>query len=190
MMMTQSDLRTMIRTLQWRWLIIAYRIHSCIHQAIVYFLFFQKAKLIDRRGNRLNKGIFESLLSYCTRRDCKLALIVLEITAWLHHEEFPACKRMCLHYIVPYFELQERKKQKKLEIDCIMLVSSDSFVLLYVMTYLCYLVRSEFREEAKSVDRNDFRTIEHMLRHGYKQKKLLEMPGFTGSITVVGKSSS
>jgi hypothetical protein len=51
--------------------------------------------------------------------------------------------------------------------------------------YFVILVRSEFREEAKSVDRNDFRTIEHMLRYGHKQKKLLEMPGFTGAVTVV-----
>ncbi len=51
-------------------------------------------------------------------------------------------------------------------------------------------VRSEFREEANSVDRNDFRSIEHMLRHGYKKKKILEMPGFTGSVTVLGKVPS
>ncbi len=48
-----------------------------------------------------------------------------------------------------------------------------------------FIVRSEFREEAKKVDRNDFRTIEHMLRYGYKQKKILEMPGFTGTITLL-----
>jgi hypothetical protein len=41
-------------------------------------------------------------------------------------------------------------------------------------------VRSEFRDRSMSVSRSDFETIEHMVRQGYKQKKLLEMPGFSG----------
>ncbi|CAN0235189.1 unnamed protein product [Pylaiella littoralis] len=39
------------------------------------------------------------------------------------------------------------------------------------------LVRAEFREQAESVGRTDFRTIEHLLRVGNKKLKLLGMPG-------------
>ena len=39
-------------------------------------------------------------------------------------------------------------------------------------------VSFQFRLQAEKVDRKDFRAIEHYLRHGYKQKKLMEMPGF------------
>jgi hypothetical protein len=35
----------------------------------------------------------------------------------------------------------------------------------------------------------DFKTVEHLLRHGHKQKKLIEMPGFTSAATVVPASS-
>ena len=38
-------------------------------------------------------------------------------------------------------------------------------------------VRSEFRRQASKVSRKDFRTIEYKIRHGYKQIKLLQMPG-------------
>lgn len=38
-------------------------------------------------------------------------------------------------------------------------------------------VRSEFRKQASRVSRKDFRTIEYKIRHGYKQIKLLQMPG-------------
>lgn len=37
--------------------------------------------------------------------------------------------------------------------------------------------RNEFRKQASRVGRKDFRTIEHRIRHGYKQIKLLQMPG-------------
>ena len=37
--------------------------------------------------------------------------------------------------------------------------------------------RQEFRKQASQVSRKDFRTIEHKIRHGYKQIKLLQMPG-------------
>ncbi|CAM9809240.1 unnamed protein product [Discosporangium mesarthrocarpum] len=37
--------------------------------------------------------------------------------------------------------------------------------------------RSSFREQAYSVSRSDFQTIEHMLRYGHKKLKLLSMPG-------------
>lgn len=47
-----------------------------------------------------------------------------------------------------------------------------------------YLVSKEFRAKASSVARNDYRTIEHLLRYGYKQKKLIEMPGFTGATAI------
>jgi len=37
--------------------------------------------------------------------------------------------------------------------------------------------RSEFRRQASQVSRKDFRAIEYKIRHGYKQIKLLQMPG-------------
>ena len=37
--------------------------------------------------------------------------------------------------------------------------------------------RKEFRHQAHKVPRNDFRTIEHKIRNGYKQVKVLKMPG-------------
>lgn len=46
------------------------------------------------------------------------------------------------------------------------------------------IVMQEFRVKAASVTKTDFKTIEHLLRYGYKQKKLIEMPGFrTGGVT-------
>ena len=42
-------------------------------------------------------------------------------------------------------------------------------------------VASEFRRRAARVSRTDFASIEHYLRHGYKQKKLMEMPGFSAA---------
>ncbi|CAB1099860.1 unnamed protein product [Ectocarpus sp. CCAP 1310/34] len=49
------------------------------------------------------------------------------------------------------------------------------------------LVRAEFRAQAESVARTDFRTIEHLLRAGNKKLKLLKMPGVKAAagITVV-----
>jgi hypothetical protein len=46
--------------------------------------------------------------------------------------------------------------------------------------------RQEFRKQVALVKRNDFRTIEHKIRQGYKQLKLLQMPG----VKVVGRPSS
>mmetsp|Transcript_2411 Transcript_2411/g.6471 ORF Transcript_2411/g.6471 Transcript_2411/m.6471 type:complete len:109 (-) Transcript_2411:831-1157(-) len=37
--------------------------------------------------------------------------------------------------------------------------------------------RNEFRRQAAASSRKDFRGIEHKIRHGYKQIKLLQMPG-------------
>lgn len=37
--------------------------------------------------------------------------------------------------------------------------------------------RQEFRKQASLVKRTDFRSIEHKIRHGNKQVKLLRMPG-------------
>ena len=37
--------------------------------------------------------------------------------------------------------------------------------------------RSEFRKQVGLVRRNDFKTIEHKIRYGYKQVKLMKMPG-------------
>ena len=41
------------------------------------------------------------------------------------------------------------------------------------------VVRLQFREKALSLARNDFQQIEHWLRHGHKQIKLLEKTGLT-----------
>jgi hypothetical protein len=38
-------------------------------------------------------------------------------------------------------------------------------------------VSQEFRKQANSIRRKDFRTIEYKIRYGYKQIKLLQMPG-------------
>ena len=46
--------------------------------------------------------------------------------------------------------------------------------------------RDEFRRQAMAVDRTDFRTIEHKIRQGHKQVKLLQMPG----VKVVNSSSA
>ena len=46
--------------------------------------------------------------------------------------------------------------------------------------------RDEFRKQSMSVKRNDFRTIEHKIRHGEKQLKLLQMPG----VKVVGRPTT
>lgn len=45
--------------------------------------------------------------------------------------------------------------------------------------------RQEFRKQVGLVKKNDFRTIEHKIRFGYKQVKLLQMPG----VKVVGRPS-
>ena len=55
-------------------------------------------------------------------------------------------------------------------------VSSFPF-LLQSETTTCHYARSEFRKQAQSVKRSDFRTIEYMIRKGEKHLKLLKMPG-------------
>jgi hypothetical protein len=42
-------------------------------------------------------------------------------------------------------------------------------------------VRSEFREKAFNIEKTDFKLIEYSLRQGYKQKKLMDMPGFSSA---------
>ena len=62
-------------------------------------------------------------------------------------------------------------------------------VYAMALFYLAFTIKhsavmKEFRIKAASVTRTDFKTIEHLLRYGYKQKKLIEMPGFrSGSVT-------
>ena len=46
--------------------------------------------------------------------------------------------------------------------------------------------KTEFRRQAAQLRKNDFRTIEFKIRHGYKQVKLLQMPG----VKVVGGKHS
>ena len=38
-------------------------------------------------------------------------------------------------------------------------------------------VRSEFRRQCFQVERNDYKRIEYQIRQGYKQVKVLQMPG-------------
>ncbi len=38
------------------------------------------------------------------------------------------------------------------------------------------VVKEKFREKASSMRKTDFKVIEHQLRWGYKQKKVIEMP--------------
>jgi hypothetical protein len=47
-----------------------------------------------------------------------------------------------------------------------------------------FFAKHEFRKQVGLVKRTDFRTIEHKLRHGFKQVKLLQMPG----VKVVGRA--
>lgn len=49
---------------------------------------------------------------------------------------------------------------------------------------MIYVVKKEFRSKASEVSKNDFRTIEHLLRYGYKQQKLIDMPGFKSAAMV------
>ena len=48
----------------------------------------------------------------------------------------------------------------------------------YFQFLLLSVVKNEFRLQASSVPRNDFTRIEHLLRYGHKQIKLINMPGF------------
>jgi hypothetical protein len=50
-------------------------------------------------------------------------------------------------------------------------------VLLHAEHTVSSHAREKFREQAGQVGRKDFRTIEYRIRHGYKQIKLLQMPG-------------
>jgi hypothetical protein len=40
-------------------------------------------------------------------------------------------------------------------------------------------VKVEFRRQASKLSKFDFDAIEHGVRHGYKQVKLMKMPGFS-----------
>ena len=41
------------------------------------------------------------------------------------------------------------------------------------------VVRTQFRDKALSISRSDFQQIEHWLRYGHKQIKVLERQGFS-----------
>ena len=45
-------------------------------------------------------------------------------------------------------------------------------------------VESEFRRQAEEVSKRDFQLIEHSLRYGHKQLKLLQMPGVAAAAAV------
>jgi hypothetical protein len=57
-------------------------------------------------------------------------------------------------------------------------------IMFHSWSTISCAVKKEFRDRALSVPRNDFRTIEQLLRYGYKQKKLIDMPGFKAASTV------
>jgi hypothetical protein len=40
------------------------------------------------------------------------------------------------------------------------------------------VITEKFREKAYSLKKTEFNSIEHQLRWGYKQKKLMELPSF------------
>jgi hypothetical protein len=64
-----------------------------------------------------------------------------------------------------------------------------TYIHLYIsdternVLFLFYLVLKEFRIKASTVTKTDFKTIEHLLRFGYKQVKLIQMPGFRSGFT-------
>jgi len=62
------------------------------------------------------------------------------------------------------------------------------FHISYASIY--YEVKKEFRIKASQMKKNDFRTIEHSIRHGYKQKKLIDMPGFRFATSVLAEEGS
>ena len=41
------------------------------------------------------------------------------------------------------------------------------------------VVSAKFREKAVSLKKTEFKRIEHEMRWGYKQKKMIERPGFS-----------
>lgn len=43
---------------------------------------------------------------------------------------------------------------------------------------LIKVIKKKFREDARSIDKHDFNRIEYAIRRGYKQVKLIQMPGF------------
>lgn len=47
----------------------------------------------------------------------------------------------------------------------------------HIITVFSTVIK-EFRIQASGMGRTDFRLIEHSIRHGYKLKKMMEMPGF------------
>ena len=46
---------------------------------------------------------------------------------------------------------------------------------------LTNFVKQKFRERSSNINRNEFQVIEHELRYGYKQIKLMKMPGFSAA---------
>mmetsp|Transcript_10515 Transcript_10515/g.15999 ORF Transcript_10515/g.15999 Transcript_10515/m.15999 type:complete len:84 (-) Transcript_10515:101-352(-) len=46
------------------------------------------------------------------------------------------------------------------------------------------IVKNTFRSNAASVKRNEYDRIEHMIRAGYKQKKIIDMPSFNAARTL------
>ena len=70
----------------------------------------------------------------------------------------------------------KKDKQKSLESNE-NIHTTPFFKLMYEPKSSLFFARSEFRKQANSVKRSDFRTIEYSLRKGKKHIKLMEMPG-------------
>ncbi len=70
-----------------------------------------------------------------------------------------------------------REASKKDRVGTISETASSFSSLLVASSSSTAHVRDEFRKQALQVSRKDFRTIEYKIRHGYKQIKLLQMPG-------------
>mmetsp|Transcript_14956 Transcript_14956/g.43556 ORF Transcript_14956/g.43556 Transcript_14956/m.43556 type:complete len:98 (-) Transcript_14956:503-796(-) len=85
---------------------------------------------------------------------------------------------LCLYRAI----LREAVKKDRSEVAASAVPVSN---LLSVPNSSTSYASSEFRKQSESVSRNDFRTIEHMIRAGKKHIKLLKMPG----VRVVGGAS-
>lgn len=81
------------------------------------------------------------------------------------------------------FSLYRRVLRQALQKDRLLVSSSSSSTelslpkLLQQSTSTVYYAVHEFRRQATSVTRSDFKRIEYLIRQGDKQIKLLNMPG-------------
>jgi hypothetical protein len=76
-------------------------------------------------------------------------------------------------FLTPYLDTFSNTNQ-----HFAMFIQLNLFIDSFFSSILMPSVLKEFRVKSDSVTKTDFKTIEHLLRYGYKQKKLIEMPGF------------